>query len=549
MRSISIKLISKIMILFFRRTALKFYSALENPLEAQQRLLTLLITDLSKTKYGKTYGINSEDSYEEYQRKVPIVDYETLEPFIEKIRKGEKNVLTQNKILFFELTSGSQGNKKYIPYTQLLKTSFYRMFSIWIYHLLVEKVYRPKTGCLFMSISPVPLELEKEQDKRINSLNNPFIPIGLEDDSAYLPALLQWILNPFILFPRQLSKNLSYRPRHKSIREMLALLLLTSEQLEAISIWSPSYLLTILSYIESNKDTLIKNAKEDPRDREISEERITILLQEKIKWQKLWPNLSFISCWDCGASESYASKLNTLFPGVKVQGKGLLATECAMTIPWYLSHEKESYYLPLIQDVFFEFEDEEGKIFQIDNIAEGKIYQLIISQKSGLYRYRIGDLVKVQAKTGKTPGLLFIGRANSTCDLVGEKLTECYVKSSFKQHGIHLTKGGLLLPVLGSGYVLLIDEEDESTLKDSDNRLEKCLLESYHYQNARHLGQLVSARTVVVTDLLSRLQDFFMGEGMNFGDIKDRLLITNYSLAAKLQNHFLNCGSRGQVAG
>ncbi len=77
----------------------------------------------------------------------------------------------------------------------------------------------------------------------------------------------------------------------------------------------------------------------------------------------------------------------------------------------------------LIAHVFFEFEDEAGKIFYLHEIAIGGVYEMILSQKGGLYRYRIGDRVRVSHFYLKTPCLEFIGRKALISDFTILKLS------------------------------------------------------------------------------------------------------------------------------
>ena len=117
-----------------------------------------------------------------------------------------------------------------------------------------------------------------------------------------------------------------------------------------------------------------------------------------------------------------------------VQGKGLLATEAPMTIPLI----KAQGCVPVLNEVFFEFEHQ-GNIYHLHELELGKVYSIIISQKGGLYRYRIGDRVRVTHYYLKTPCLEFLGRTETTSDLVGEKLHEDFVQDTLNQ--LHLRWG------------------------------------------------------------------------------------------------------------
>lgn len=59
--------------------------------------------------------------------------------------------------------------------------------------------------------------------------------------------------------------------------------------------------------------------------------------------------------------------------------------------------------LPLLSEVFFEFSDKNKKIFRLHELEENTEYDVIISQKSGLYRYQTGLHVLACTSFKKTP--------------------------------------------------------------------------------------------------------------------------------------------------
>ena len=92
--------------------------------KVQTEYLIKLMKQNANTSYGKKYGFGSIHGYEDYVKKVPLTTYADYESYINAIAEGQKNVLTAEDIRLFELTSGSMGGKKYIPYTNQLKKEF-----------------------------------------------------------------------------------------------------------------------------------------------------------------------------------------------------------------------------------------------------------------------------------------------------------------------------------------------------------------------------------------------------------------------------------------
>ena len=89
---------------------------LKYPNEVQEELLMNLIRSSEETLFGKQYDYASIKSYQTFTERIPISTYEDLEPFIERTRKGEQNVLWETPIKWFAKSSGTTNAKsKFIP--------------------------------------------------------------------------------------------------------------------------------------------------------------------------------------------------------------------------------------------------------------------------------------------------------------------------------------------------------------------------------------------------------------------------------------------------
>jgi hypothetical protein len=342
---------------------------------------------------------------------------------------------------------------------------------------------------------------------------------SLQDDSEYLDGWLRWLLHPFLISPA----NLHHLKTAEEFKRQLCLALLQAEQLETISIWSPTFLKIHLDYIQTHRTELRQSLK-------LSAERDRFLCEPEIPWTKLWPELKLISCWDSACAADPAQFLRDLFPGVMVQGKGLLATEAPMTIPLIAAQG----CVPVLDEVFFEFEDESGEIYLLQNLQIGQEYNIILSQKGGLYRYRIGDRVRVTHYYLNTPCLEFLGRDHSTSDLVGEKLNEEFVSSALKELGLEGTSFQCLVPATTPEphYILLLDQVNTPTSALTPSalpeviaqQLEQFLQQSPHYRHARLLGQLSPVQVLVSQQIPEILTSQRMASGKKWGDIKHSLL-------------------------
>lgn len=438
----------------------QFYRNLQNPQKAQNKVKNLVIQKLNKTVYGSKLQVKNIEDW----HKIPIVNYETLEPWINQQRQQIKSpILTPEKIYFWECTSGSTGPKKWIPYTTSLLASFSNMFCIWADDL-IRNGPSFSHGKTYLCISPKITENSE----------------GI-DDSKYLNPLLQWLLARFLL------KVKGHFSRVEDFRWSLACALLETPDLEIMSLWSPSFLTKQLDFIQTNNQELQSFLRN-----KISLQRLKTLGEAKINWSELWPELKLISCWNRLYAADSAATLKQYFPKVFLQEKGLLATEAPMTIPLI----PVGGFVPLLNQVVLEFLTPEGEVYNLTELELGKTYELVISQLGGLSRYKIGDRIQVSHWYLDTPCLNFVGRGEQISDLVGEKLNIEFVRKCLHNYW----KSGFccLVPVLGNPpYYCLLLEEAAAEKDEIAQQLESALQKNFHYHKARQFSQLGNVKVII----------------------------------------------------
>ena len=88
------------------------------PVETQQKVFLDLIRQAEKTQFGKDHNFSTIKSFDDFAKQVPIRDYEQLRPYVDKVVKGEADILWKGKPLYFAKTSGTTSGAKYIPLTK-----------------------------------------------------------------------------------------------------------------------------------------------------------------------------------------------------------------------------------------------------------------------------------------------------------------------------------------------------------------------------------------------------------------------------------------------
>lgn len=94
--------------------------ALRRVRETQEKQLLAFVQESAGTEYGKRYGFSTIRSYEDYRSRVPVGDYDSFSPYIERMRKGERDVLVPELIKYFGNSSGSssKGKAKFLPISE-----------------------------------------------------------------------------------------------------------------------------------------------------------------------------------------------------------------------------------------------------------------------------------------------------------------------------------------------------------------------------------------------------------------------------------------------
>ncbi|PWA11537.1 GH3 auxin-responsive promoter family protein [Flavobacterium laiguense] len=104
--------------LFAQKIYKKTQAWANTPIETQKTVFLNLIQDAKQTQFGKDHHFEEIKTYEDFAKLVPVRDYEDLKPYVDRVVKGEENILWKGKPLYFAKTSGTTSGAKYIPLTK-----------------------------------------------------------------------------------------------------------------------------------------------------------------------------------------------------------------------------------------------------------------------------------------------------------------------------------------------------------------------------------------------------------------------------------------------
>lgn len=368
-------------------------------LQDQDAILKELLKVGKSTEFGKEHGLDKANSYEDFKKLVPIRDYESYKPYIEKIKEGKHNVLWKGKPIYLAKTSGTTSGVKYIPIT---KESIPNHINTARNALLC---YMAETGnssfadgkLIFLSGSP---ELE-----RVGG-----IPTGR----------LSGIVNHHI--PSYLRSNQ-----------------LPSYETNCIEDWETK-LDKIVDETINQDMTLISGI---PPWMQMYFDRLSERSGKKIK--ELFPNFSVLvhggvnfEPYKAKLFESIGQKIDTIetFPA----SEGFFAFQD--------SQKEEGLLLNTNSGIFFEFVlaseifNESPARLSLHDVKVGENYALIINNNAGLWGYNIGDTIKFLSTspyrivvTGRTKH--FISAFGE--HVIGEEVEQSLLKAAAEE-SVHITE-------------------------------------------------------------------------------------------------------------
>jgi len=440
--------------------------ALKHPEAAQLGLLRRACK--SGGAYSDDHRLHTIDSLGAWQSKVPIVDYDTLAPYLERARAGERTALSRDPITLFERSGGSTGTTtKLIPYNAGLLADFAAATGPWL-----AQMYRrfALVGTrAYWSLSPV-VQGAKVTDGGV--------PIGMADDTEYFGPVRRFVLAKTMA----VDPSVMHAPDFVTWRRVTLDQLLAADDLGFISVWSPTFLTVLLDGLR-------------PR----------------------WPRLRLVSCWTDGPAAAQLAALSDILPGVPIQPKGLLATEGVVSLPYGdgpgTALALTSHLLEMI-----DLAHPERRPLLPHELRVGGEYSPLLTTRGGLVRYHLKDIVRCVAPLR----IQFVGKLDQISDQVGEKIHARQVELALASSRHTFV---LLAPVMVDGrasYCLYLEGADDP---DAVARaLDVHLMSGHAYRYARELGQLGPLRVAVVHDGRERALRALIEAGQRAGDIKPSLL-------------------------
>ncbi len=507
---------------------------------ANERLLMELLRDNKDTEYGRKYGFADIHSIREYQEKVPYSTYDDYYPYIRRMTKGgEKNLITAYPVLQYAETSGSIGVQKQIPLTDRAM-EVYQAYSGIRMFALANRCYREElkrripTG---RGLNAMEVESAVMED------GTPKGSVSGQAIRKFRKVMPFFLTSPLpIIFPTG-GLNMQYMRIRFALedRDMAYMVSSFMTNLSDMLGFMKNNWEMIVDDIENgavNLDMYEDEEKLDPirpflKKRPERAAELRKVFEEGFDTPivpRLWPNLSYISAIGTGGFAIYAEKVKQYIGDIPIDysvyaaSEGIFAAASAMDDPKY----------DLLADsCFFEFLPTDGTADEahpltINQLETGREYEIIITNLSGFYRYRIKDVIRVLGFHNTTPQITFAYRISQMVNLAAEKTTEEHlahaVAEMAKEIGCPIDDYCLYIDydVDPARYVLLAEPEHSLPVENLaeyarvfEEKLCKANVEYYTCRYDRSIGHPVVLLQQPQTHALWREFKIFKGSSPN----------------------------------
>lgn len=354
------------------------------PHDVQEELLKKLLQTAKGTEVGKKYDFSSIDRYEQYRDRVPVSTYEEIFPYIDRLMRGEQNILWPSEIKWFSKSSGTtNARSKFIPVSpEALEDCHFKggkdMLSIYVNNYPDTKIFDGKGLAVGGSYQL------NENDPSASSFYGDVSAVIMQN----LPQWAEFIRTP--------SLN-------------TALMTNWEEKIEKLARETIDVNVTSMSGVPTWTVLLLQRILE---------------IQKKKSITEVWPNLE-VFFHGAVSFKPYKALFNTLIPDKRMNyWETYNASEGFFGIQDQTGSEE--LLLMLDYGIFYEFIplDEFGgdhpKAVRLSEVELGKNYVMVISTNAGLWRYNIGDTIKF---TSLSPYRIKIsGRTKHFMNAFGEEV-------------------------------------------------------------------------------------------------------------------------------
>ena len=416
-------------------------------IEISEKLLFKLLDENKGTEYGRKYDFANIHSIAEYKEKVPFTTYDDYEPYIRRmVEKGETNLITAREPKHYALSSGSVGVPKHIPVSQE-ELDIYSKYGTAMALGVADEYFHNTTS------------KSAPSGKAINAIELKMMETDYGVPKGAISATLMRPLKDIIPYFSTAPWSVVCPEGDMDMKYLKARMALAEKNVAFMDAAFMTALVDIMDYIKENHEMLCDDIElgiinEDVNVNEVTREALKEYIQPDKKRAdelrkefakgfdtpiipRIWPKLVWIGGIGTGGFFTYSKKMRK-YAGKNIPFNNLCyaASESFIAVARHFGDES---YVLVPEGGFYEFipmkegKGETDETLTIDELEVGEDYEIIVTNISGFYRYRIKDVIRVTGFYNESPLIQFAYRMNQMLSIQGEKTNEEAVRWTMEQ--------------------------------------------------------------------------------------------------------------------
>ncbi|XXG59382.1 hypothetical protein AAC387_Pa04g1480 [Persea americana] len=438
--------------------------------KVQKQVLAEILFRNANVEYLRRYGLDGRTDQESFKKLLPVVAYEDLQPYVERIANGDTSpILCSQPISEFLTSSGtSAGERKLMP---TIEEELERRSLLYSLLMPVMDQFLPGLdkgkGMYFLFV-------KSEAKTPCGLVARPVLTSYYKSkhfkDRSYDPYNVYTSPNETILCSDS----------YQSMYSQLLCGLCQNKQVLRVGAVFASGFIRAIRFLEKNWTSLCDDIRTGTLDAQITDLSVREAVMKILKpdpkladfvesecgkgsWQgiitRLWPNTKYIDVIVTGTMSQYIPTLNYYSNGLPLTCSMYASSECYFGLNLNpLCDPCDVSYTLIPTMAYFEFlpvhrnggatdsisipkllnEKEQCDLVDLVDVKLGEEYELVVTTYAGLYRYRVGDVLRVAGYKNKAPQFNFICRKNVVLSIDSDKTDEVELQNAVKNAVNHL---------------------------------------------------------------------------------------------------------------
>ncbi|XP_011030915.1 PREDICTED: indole-3-acetic acid-amido synthetase GH3.6-like [Populus euphratica] len=438
--------------------------------EVQKKVLEEILSRNAHVEYLQRHGLNGQTNRETFKKVMPVINYEDIQPDINRIASGDASpILCSKPISEFLTSSGTSGGERKLMPTiveELGRRSLLYSLLMPVMNQFVPGLEKGK-GMYFLFIKS---EAKTPSGLVARPVLTSYYKSTHFKDRPYDPYTNYTSPNETILCPD------SYQSMYS---QMLCGLCQHQEVLRVGAVFASGFIRAI-RFLEKYWKFLANDIRTGIIDPQITDPSIREAVMKILKpdakladfieaecskesWQgiitRLWPNTKYVDVIVTGTMSQYIPTLDYYSNGLPLVCTMYASSECYFGVNLNpICKPSEVSYTLIPTMAYFEFlpvnrnngvinsvsrpkslkEKEQQELVDLVDVKLDHEYELVVTTYAGLYRYRVGDVLRVVGFKNKAPQFSFICRKNVVLSIDSDKTDEVELQSAVKKAVNHL---------------------------------------------------------------------------------------------------------------